>query len=256
MPLTQTLLWEQKQDTKTSTIETASHFCWRVLGLGSFDPPPKWVGPDDPCFFCGEPTHGVGWTKKSIVSDNIYETAACHRSGAICQPCAAFLRTESWHRYAEAHPEKELKTKRPLSWRSFSHLFQESGHRLVNRADIRDILFDPPEPPFVLSFTLTGQKQVFHLNRVATNRDFFPMLCEDQPLMIRRDEIRRMLTDIEEALESGFSRSDVSSGRYNATIALRLGTRRFRQMMERLAVWRNQQPQTFQMATLVARKNT
>lgn len=199
---------------------------------------------------CGGPTHGVGWRRDRWLPPTFtnHNLSACMSSNAVCQACVALASKDTWERYVAAHPEKGLKTGHAMSWRFYSHVFSAAGHECPSRTRWRQLLIDPPAPPFVFCISTSGQKHLLFRCRVAGSRELFPVQFEDERLMVRRDSLRRCLADYEQALALGLRRDDILSGRYNSKQLLGVGPLLWRDLEFRLARWRRVEPAPFRLA--------
>ncbi len=224
---------------------TATHFAWAILGGAPFPPPEpqrgERYGPDARCWLCGGPTGGVGWPWKTAVAETFtnHTLAACPTSQTICQPCAAFASKDAWEAYAARRPELGLKTGHAMSWRCYSHLFASPDrHECPTRRRWRDILLDPPEPPFLAVVATSGQKHLIFRGRIAENRDAFPVQVEERILWLEREEFVACLAAFEQLYNLGFSKDDILTGRYFPARMLAVGTRAWRAAEDALAPFR------------------
>lgn len=244
------------------TMLPSTHFAWQILGVGDYPPPqPKHgerFGPDDRCWLCGAPTSGVGWPRELAISDKFtnHTLAVYPTSTTICQPCAAFASKEVWERYVTEHPEMGLKTGHAMSWRCYSHLFAAPDyHECPTRARWREILLEPPEPPFLAIVAESGQKHLLFRGRIANDRDIFPVQFEERSMWLNRLQFKACVAAFERLYSLGFSKDSILTGRYFPAQMFVVGTRAWRQAEEQLAPYRREQPALLALVHFVAQKS-
>lgn len=87
---------------------------------------------------------------------------------------------------------------------------------IPKRAQIRDWLTSPPEPPFTIAVAESGQKHILFLAKEGHSRDRFPVQFEMDSLDIDRAAFVKLLGHYESLLNAGFSKTEVDSGEYRA----------------------------------------
>lgn len=230
-------------------MELPTHFAWGVVadicGYGDgFQPPePKkgeLYGPDELCWLCGGPTHGVGWPWKRAIKPTFtnHNNASCLTSQTICQPCVAMQSKETWEAYVAARPELGLKTGHALSWRSYSHAFSAAGHTCPMRTAWRDWVLDPPEPPFLFVIATSGQKHILFRATVANSRDSFPVQLEEETLWVNREDLAECVRAFERIYALGFSKDSILSGDYHPAQAMKVGVAELREADAAIRPWR------------------
>ena len=156
--------------------------------------------PDPACWLCGgEITGGQGLpTKKAIrptFTDHPY--ARGQGSGSVCAGCAFCLSARTL--------------------RNYSILATGSGGGVLQhpaRAEWRDALCNPPEPPFVACLAVSGQKHLFFKAPVNLDRDHFTVLLEEREIFVMPDRIKQAI-EVVEALYAHFTKNEIATGRYN-----------------------------------------
>lgn len=237
---------------------SATQFAWACLGSPAWPPPePKRdragrlpsgqsrFGTDDRCWLCGgsvEP--GTGWPRRVAFAETFtnHNLARVPTSETACQACVYLSSGESWKAYAAAHPEMGLKAVHPLSWRTYSHVFSAAGHECPQRARWRALLIDPPEPPFTMTISESGQKHIVFRGSIAYDREVFPVQCEEDTLIVNRRELADCFAAFEALYALGFSKQEVKTGRYNTSRIMAAGMRRWRYAEAEFAPWRYRKP--------------
>lgn len=241
---------------------TATRFAWQVLGSPEYPPPvPKRrgverFGPDANCWLCGGPTDSVGWPRAVALAPTFtnHNTAALRTSSTVCQPCCYLSHTATWAEYAAAHPERGLKVVHPLSWRSYSHVFARDLHATPSRSAWRAWLLEPPEPPFVFTISVSGQKHGLFRSRVSYGRDFYPAQVEEDRVFVDRARFTAVLDDFERLYALGFSKDSILSGQYHHGQLLKVGLAVWRPLEEAMARWRRSDPALCRLAHLCSQR--
>jgi len=237
---------------------SATQFAAPLVGIVPYPPPvPKRgdrYGASALCWLCGGETGGVGWPRDAALPSTFasHNEAAVSSSDAVCQPCAAFAVGATWQPVAA---RLGLKTWQQASWRSYSHLFAApSQHECPGPHRWREILLEPPRPPFVLIISLSAQKNLVFRALVAHSRDTFPVLMETERLIVERRQFRRCLTDVEAARAAGAGRESILTGRWHPAAMAKMGPPLFRTTDGIIKRWRRTEPQLLQLATHVSRR--
>ncbi len=87
---------------------------------------------------------------------------------------------------------------------------------LALRSQIREWLLSPPEPPFTIAITESGQKYVLPWAQEGLDRDFFPVQFELDSVWIHRAEFTDLLQHYESLMGLGFSKTEIDSGQYHS----------------------------------------
>ncbi len=188
---------------------------------------------DARCWLCGGPTGGQGRPKKKAILDtfNDRDHARSLVSQSICPGCAFCL----------SH----------TTLRNYSILATEEGLRHPGRAEIRGLLLEPPEPPFVLCIAVSGQKWLHFRAQVAYSRDGYPAQMEETRICIERPVLARWLDAIER-LYTVFTKAEILSGQYSQNRIRKFGLQRFQLVEGRVASHRG--TRLFDLAVFVAQK--
>jgi CRISPR type IV-associated protein Csf1 len=189
--------------------------------------------PDARCWLCGGETGGRGQPVKKVIKDTFTDRdkARWPASGSICPGCAFCL----------SYP----------TLRNYSILATAGGLRHPGRAEIREILLDPPEPPFVLCIAVSGQKWLHFRAQAAYDRDGYPVQFEETPVCVWRKPLADWLEMIE-LLYGTFSKEEIRTGRYGQNRIKQFGLAEFQIIENLLAPHRG--TRLFELAVFVAQK--
>ncbi|MFQ3637876.1 MAG: hypothetical protein SNJ57_18790 [Cyanobacteriota bacterium] len=200
------------------------------------------------CYLCARPASRPLSLKNSFTSHS-----ACRVPGSdrMCDRCDRVINGD-WQIVWYFNAEKEHpKTKQKGLWsksftRNFSWLFH--GDRLLHpqigdpeehfsvgsdgsakkpetlavasdlltRRRIRDVLLNPPQPPFTLAIAESGQKHILPWAQEALDRDRFPVQFELDTLYVDRAEFTALLSAYESLMALGFSKTEIDAGDYRS----------------------------------------
>lgn len=187
---------------------------------------------DDTCWLCGGKTEGKGWPVKKGIKDTFtdHDLAKDMQSKSLCQGCMFCL------------------GQRPL--RNYSLLVTD---RLIHpsRAEIRNILLNPPDPPFLIAIAVSGQKHLSFKAHIAYSRDNFPVLLEEMLIFVPPEKLKTMLGFIE-LLYLEFSKAEIESGRYNQARIKKFGTARWEEFENIISQYRG--GRLFKLAVFAAQR--
>src|SRR5690606_29417343 len=118
-----------------------------------------------------------------------------------------------------------------------SHLATGAGTRKLERKEFWPLLLSPPEPPFVLYLTESGQKHGLYLQRIATSRNLFRVQVDDWSCDFVPSRDVEWMTAAADARRLGVSRDSVASGDYSSREILAMG-KEYRWIEQVLQRWR------------------
>jgi CRISPR type IV-associated protein Csf1 len=188
---------------------------------------------DKLCWLCGGETGGRGVPTKKAIKPTFTDIplAKVLDSKSICPGCAFCLSYRELRNYSIVATENSL-----------SH---------PSRAELREILLNPPEPPFVICIAVSGQKWVHIRSRVAYTRDYYPVQMEETAILVNTGLLDENLAVIER-LYTVFSKDEIRTGNYNPIRICKFGIAEFEELEEKVKQWRG--TRLFELALFVARK--
>lgn len=197
-----------------------------------FEPYPVGSVPDDLCWICAGPTGGRGHLVSDVVSHTFTDTDFVRWGGnSICEACMFCLKT------------KHLRTR--------STLATLAGLTQPLRQEWRDILLDPPEPPWVGAIAISGKKHVSFKAQVNLTNPSPIVSVEMIPTRYSPSNLAEDLAVIEELLTE-FTRRDIETGSYAQHRIKRFGLIRLADLEQRVTEMRRRK-RLFDLALLIAR---
>lgn len=118
-----------------------------------------------------------------------------------------------------------------------SHLAHGDTVRKLERKEFWPLLLDPPEPPFVIYLTESGQKHGLYLQRVAEYRELFRVQVDDWSCDFVPSRDVEWMTAAADARRLGVSRDAIASGDYSSREVLAMG-KEYRWIEKVLERWR------------------
>ena len=185
------------------------------------------------CWLCGGLTKGKGQLVKAVIKDTFTDRdkARWPKSKSVCPGCAFCLSYSQLRNYSIVATEYEL--------------------RHPTRAEIRDLLLNPPDPPFVFCIAASGQKWLHYRANVAYSRDGYPVQLEETPICVERPILAEWLEAVE-WLYTVFSKKEIMTGQYNQNRIKQFGLAEFEAVEGRIAAHRG--TRLFDLAVFVAQK--
>lgn len=185
------------------------------------------------CWLCGESTD-AGHPRRKVIKPTFTDAGVARApwSDVVCEACAWAISYRSL--------------------RNYSILASPAGLRHPTRTEIREVLLEPPEPPFALCVAVSGQKWLHLKARVALSREAFPALLEETPVIVHPAAFAALLGPAEELYAGGFTKAEIASGRYLAHRIQAFGIGRWEALEARVAPARGSR--FLDLALHVARK--
>jgi CRISPR type IV-associated protein Csf1 len=196
------------------------------------DPPLESVQ-DTACWLCGGKTGGHGVPTRKAIKDTFtdHPWARGQGSKSLCPGCAFCLAS------------REL--------RNYSILATPVGLRHPSRAEWREILLNPPEPPFVVCLAVSGQKHLTFKAPVNLSREVFVVALEEQMVEVVPSRLADCL-QAAEALYAWFTKEEIATGRYSQHRIQQCGLSRWERLDAALEPWRGNR--MLELALFIAQK--
>jgi len=234
---------------------------WRdALGMGDYSPP----APKDyvACWLCGGPAPG-GWEKNKVIGAAFTDgnLARAPHSRGVCQECAALMAKDGWVLACERHghnpyfPVKDEKKPFLANWMFSSHCVSAAEWLRPARADARNLLLSPPEPPFVMTLAAVGKKHVLFRAPVNHSRKSFIVQLDDDSVLIRSSVFSDLMRDFEDGYSRGFSKDSLLSGDYHPAAMMSAGLSAWHEIEQRMSAWRQREPSMLRVAHFCAQKH-
>lgn len=190
---------------------------------------------DEHCWLCGGETHGQGRPISKAIKKTFmdHDRALRRDSNSICRGCAFCL--------AIRH------------LRNYSILVTTEYIKHPGRDEWREILFSPPEPPFLAVLSISGQKHLHFKGEIAQDTDYYPILLEETPVVIDRARLKEIVEIFEILYSNGFSKMEIETGEYKQHRILDFGIARWEKIEEKVSQYRGSG--LFNVASYIAQEN-
>jgi len=179
------------------------------------------------CYLCGSPADLPLLLKDTFTAHSL---SRCPESDKMCQRCDYWLNLRCWY----FNPNKQKWGK--LFARNWSSLFVQGSlvspviqgsrtedkdtlpivSKLPTRAEIREWLINPPDPPFVICIAESGQKHIIPWAQTGYNTERFPVQFELDCVWVNKTQFAELLADYEALMALGFSKTEIDSGDYHS----------------------------------------
>ena len=228
---------------------TASQFAWGVIS-GQ----PHQTG-EHGCWLCG------GGMDESVPRGDAISKTFCLDSDSIrpgsevvCVPCFSLSQKSTFDDYAQRRPELGLKPGYASSWRNYSHVVFDRHHSCPGRAEWREWLLSPPEPPFLFVLAVSSQKHLIYKSKISGSRDFYHVQMEDVSIEVNLRVFSECLMLFEVLIDMGFSKKQIGENSYNSKMVLNAGVSTWRRANDMLQKFRLCHPEIINMCGFVAQK--
>lgn len=189
---------------------------------------------DKRCWLCGGETHGKGTPKKKTIKPTFtnHDIAKAPMSSSICEACTWGLSNSTL--------------------RNYSIVATASGLEHPSKAQIRQYLIVPPEPPFVITIAVSGQKWLHIFAKLNYSNELFEVMYEQTPVQVKPAKFKQVIELVEELYNAGFTKEEILKGQYQAHKIQAFGLERYQAIEWELEPERGSR--LFEMAVDLAQK--
>lgn len=134
------------------------------------------------CYYCGSPCDEL-YTTKDYVKDTFTNRDIVMRPGSsyVCGGCVASLNERATITLIDGEV-REGQRVRQYSWILTKDCATAATKRHISQ--LREIVICPPEPPFGIILSDSGQKHLMFRSRIAMSRESFPVMLEDEIIQV------------------------------------------------------------------------
>lgn len=233
-----------------------------LLQLPHFDAGKPLANSHAHCYLCGGNTQGQGYRLRDGLGSLFTDTALVKTidSNAVCGSCAALMCSIGYQQACERYgfdayfPIKDGKKPLIANWMFYSHCFSTKKWQKMDRAEARDVLLSPPEPPFVITLASVGKKHVIFRAAVNHSRERFSVQIDELSVLIDRAVFTDLLKYFEAAYALGLSKDSLVTGNYNHAACLKIGVQQWRQIDNYFQIARLQVPDLLKVVSFCAKK--
>ncbi|MFZ2635553.1 MAG: hypothetical protein WAX33_04355 [Rectinemataceae bacterium] len=175
------------------------------------------------CYYCGaacDDTHrSTDYVKDTFTNRDI---VAFPGSSFVCHGCAESLGAGPDSMQMIDGTTKVRENARGMQPRMYSWVLTSGVKLAATKAHIsllRQVVLDPPEPPFAIILTDSGQKQLIFRAPIALSQDHYPLLLEDERIEVDIASLRELLvmaTKVVAATGKPALQGNISFGNINA----------------------------------------
>lgn len=144
---------------------------------------------DQRCFYCGTPC-GDDFPSKQYVKQSFTSRDTVCGGEYVCGGCVCALQEKTTVTLPDGEQRDSQKT------RCYSWVFSESSAIAATKSH-RDWLLQqclsPPEPPFVICISDSGQKQLLYRSQVCHSRDTITVTLEGDPITYTPQQLTERL---------------------------------------------------------------
>ena len=146
------------------------------------------------CYYCGALCDGI-FLKKDFVKDTFTNRDIIKFPGSdyVCEGCVVSLGAGYEEMQMIDGTIKKRENDRGMQPRMYSWIITQSWKMAATKAHVkqlRETILNPPEIPFVIVLSDSGQKQLIFRAPVALSRDYFPVMLEDFTIMVNPEILK------------------------------------------------------------------
>ena len=146
---------------------------------------------ENKCYYCGsscDDKHGAKDYVKSTFTNR--DIVAYPGSSYVCGGCALVMSSDNIIELLDGENREHQRI------RSYSWIITQDERIAATKkhiAQLREIVLNPPEPPFVIVLSDSGQKQLLFRASVSLERDNFPVMLEDKIIIVNRKALKERI---------------------------------------------------------------
>lgn len=84
--------------------------------------------------------------------------------------------------------------------------------KICNRTDLRDILINPPEPPFVMVCAVSQKKHLAIKSKISYSKENYLCMLEEECIQVNRGALSDMIKACEALRGIGFTKDEIAQG--------------------------------------------
>lgn len=215
---------------------------------------------DDVCCSCNNPLDKGGVKFSAIFSKSTFNLNHDFymNSDYICNHCAVFFKRENWVLYCERSgksPNFPGKTS-IANWMFFSHAFSNGNHEIVySRQRWRELLEDPPAPPFNFIITTMGKKHLIHKSAMSYDRENFIVNFEGVTIPVNRMSFKTLIGKFEVLYSMGLSKESIKTGDYKSSATMKIKNKDlFYELDDYISEYRRKKNSWLEICEFIAKK--
>jgi CRISPR type IV-associated protein Csf1 len=142
------------------------------------------------CFYCGSAC-GTSYTSKQYVKDSFTSRDTVCGGDFVCAGCVQALNENATIRLPDGTVRESQKT------RCYSWVFSSAGAIAATKAHrewLTGICLMPPEPPFVICLSDSGQKHLLYRSAVCHSREVITVTLEGMRVTFRPEELQERIS--------------------------------------------------------------
>lgn len=155
------------------------------------------------CTVCGEELKEGGIKSKKLFSNN-YTDWSVHKNPEgryVCAACAFCI-------LLNPAPGR-------VSLKKYSFVASRDRLKICNRAEMRDVLLEPPKPPFVAVCSESQKKHLITKAAISYSRERYYCNLEERVIPVRREKMIALVRETEVLNSLGVAKAEMLSGRVN-----------------------------------------
>lgn len=176
---------------------------------------------DHPCFYCGAPCDGSNPVKQYVAPTfTAHSTVAAPGSPGVCDGCVLALRESAQITMIDG----ETRDAARIAMRGYSWIVTATEARAASKAhmaQLRAACLDPPEPPFAVVLSDSGQTHQIYRGVVCRSTDAVVVTLECELISYHSRDLPPIL-ELTGKLAASVGKPGLKSTRFSASLADRV----------------------------------